>query len=79
MKLEEKSGYVASAQTTCAGRLYFLEMSGDRIHAINPDGSDHKIVVTGRHEPDGIVVDVEAGHLYWTIPLGAELTELPQR
>ena len=33
----------------------------------NPDGSDLKTIVSeGRRLPDGIVVDVEAGHIYWT-------------
>ena len=41
-------------------------MSGDRIHSMNPDGSDRKTIVTGCHLPDGIVVDAEAGHIYWT-------------
>jgi DNA-binding beta-propeller fold protein YncE len=49
-----------------SGRLFFLEMSGDRIHSMNPDGSDRKTIVTGCHVPDGIVVDAEAGHIYWT-------------
>lgn len=49
-----------------SGRLFFLEMSGDRIHAMNPDGSDPKAIVMGCHHPDGIVVDAEAGHIYWT-------------
>ena len=49
-----------------AGRLFLLEMSGDRIHSMNPDGSDRKTIVTGCHLPDGIVVDAEAGHIYWT-------------
>lgn len=49
-----------------SGRLFLLEMSGDRIHSMNPDGSDRKIIVTGCHLPDGIVVDAEAGHIYWT-------------
>lgn len=30
------------------------------------DGSDRKTIVTNCHLPDGIVVDVEAGHIYWT-------------
>jgi low-density lipoprotein receptor class B len=41
-------------------------MSGDRIHSMNPDGSDRKTIVTRCHVPDGIVVDAEAGHIYWT-------------
>ena len=48
------------------GRLYFLEASGGRIHSVNADGSDRKVIVTGCRVPDGIVVDVEAGHIYWT-------------
>src|ERR1700745_4511454 len=49
-----------------AGRLFVLELSGDRIHSMNVDGSDRKTIVTGCHLPDGIVVDAEAGHIYWT-------------
>ena len=30
------------------------------------DGSDRKTIVSDCHLPDGIVVDVEAGHIYWT-------------
>ncbi|WP_334537812.1 3-hydroxyacyl-CoA dehydrogenase [Bradyrhizobium sp. AZCC 2230] len=30
------------------------------------DGSERTTIVTGCHLPDGIVVDVEAGHIYWT-------------
>jgi len=47
-------------------RLFVLEISGGRIHSMNPDGADRKVIVTGCHFPDGIVVDVEAGHIYWT-------------
>jgi hypothetical protein len=32
----------------------------------NTDGSDLKTIVTGCRVPDGIVVDAEAGHIYWT-------------
>ena len=48
------------------GRLYFLEASGGRIHSANADGSDPKVIVSGARVPDGVVVDVEAGHIYWT-------------
>ena len=51
---------------TRSGRLFLLEQSGDRIHSMNPDGSDRKAIVTNCHLPDGIVVDAEAGHIYWT-------------
>jgi hypothetical protein len=48
------------------GRLFVLDVSGGRILSLSPDGSDRKVIVTGCRHPDGIVVDVEAGHLYWT-------------
>src|SRR5580765_3401225 len=48
------------------GRLYFLEASGGRIHSANADGSDRKVIVSGARVPDGVVVDVEAAHIYWT-------------
>jgi hypothetical protein len=33
---------------------------------MNTDGSDRKTIVSDCHLPDGIVVDVDAGHIYWT-------------
>ena len=33
---------------------------------MNPDGSDQKVIVTDCRFPDGIAVDVRAGHIYWT-------------
>jgi DNA-binding beta-propeller fold protein YncE len=33
---------------------------------VNPDGSGKAVIVTGCHFPDGIVVDAERGHIYWT-------------
>jgi sugar lactone lactonase YvrE len=48
------------------GRLFVLELSGGRIHSMTPDGSDRKIIVTDCRLPDGIAVDVEKGHIYWT-------------
>src|SRR5438477_8710898 len=48
------------------GRLFFLEASAGRIHSANADGSDRKVIVSGARIPDGVVVDVEAGHIYWT-------------
>src|SRR6202008_3140662 len=48
------------------GRLFFLEASGGRIHSVNTDGSDRKVILSGGRVPDGVVLDVEAGHIYWT-------------
>lgn len=47
-------------------RLFVLELNAGRIHSMRTDGSDRKTIVTNCHLPDGIVVDVEAGHIYWT-------------
>ena len=47
-------------------RLFFLDLAEGRVLSANPDGSDRKIVATGCRLPDGIAVDVDAGHLYWT-------------
>jgi hypothetical protein len=42
-------------------------LSGGRILTVNPDGSDRKVIVNDlAHLPDGIVVDVERGHIFWT-------------
>ncbi|CQD09625.1 Low-density lipoprotein receptor repeat class B [Mycobacterium lentiflavum] len=52
---------------TANGKLFVLEASGDgRLFCINPDGSDKTFIVTGCPIPDGVAVDVQAGHIYWT-------------
>jgi len=56
----------ASSSATRSGRLFVLELSGGRIHSMNPDGSDRKTIVTNCRLPDGIAVDEQAGHIYWT-------------
>ena len=62
-----KAKHAASGGNTTAGLLYFLDGSGGRILSVKPDGSDQKVIVTGAGPiPDGIVVDAEAGHIYWT-------------
>ena len=60
-----KSTRDASAKAG-TGRLFVLELSGNRVVSMNPDGSDRKIVVTDCRHPDGIVFDAELGHIYWT-------------
>ena len=56
----------AKSGTTRSGRLFVLELNAGRIHLMNPDGSDKKTIVTDCRNCDGIVVDAEAGHIYWT-------------
>ncbi len=48
-------------------RVFFLDVSGGRIESLNPDGSDRRVILDGlKRIPDGIEVDAEAGHIYWT-------------
>jgi hypothetical protein len=56
----------ASSSSIRSARLFLLELNGDRIHSMNPVASDRKTIVTNFHLTDGIVVDAEAGHIYWT-------------
>ena len=62
-----KSKVAKPTAKSTAGRLFFLSASSGQVFSANPDGSDLKVIVSeGRRIPDGIVVDIEAGHLYWT-------------
>jgi DNA-binding beta-propeller fold protein YncE len=57
----------ARDKSTSSGRLFFLDLGAGRVLSANPDGSDLKTIVNeGRRLPDGLVVDVAAGHIYWT-------------
>src|SRR5919198_5389887 len=47
-------------------RLFVLDLSGGRVFSVNTDGSDLRVIVTGCRHPDGIVIDVEDRHIYWT-------------
>ena len=55
-----------SGHKGAVGKLFVLELSGGSIHSMSPDGSDRKVIVTDCRLPDGIAVDVAAGHIYWT-------------
>jgi hypothetical protein len=52
--------------TTAVGRLYLLDLSGGRVLSLNSDGSDKTVIATDCHWPDGVAVDSDAGHVYWT-------------
>src|ERR1700757_1725431 len=61
-----KSEIKKSTAKAGKARLFFLSLTG-QVMSANPDGSDVKVIVDeGKRLPDGIVVDVAAGHLYWT-------------
>ena len=49
------------------GRLFFLDASvGGRVVSVNADGYEPQGHRRRLPNPDGIVVDLEAGHIYWT-------------
>jgi hypothetical protein len=55
------------SDTITKGRLFLLDLGAGRIMSANPDGTDLRTIVQeGRKLPDGIVVDTDAGHIYWT-------------
>src|SRR5712671_2179892 len=54
-------------QPALVGRLFFLDLAAGRVLSANPDGSGLRTIVEeGRKLPDGLAIDVAAGHLYWT-------------
>ena len=55
-----------SGRKRASGRLFVLELSGGRIHSMNPNGSGRHVIVADCRLPDGIAVDTEGGHIYWT-------------
>jgi sugar lactone lactonase YvrE len=58
---------VSESSKATVGRLFVLDLSGGRILSLNADDpSDLKVIVTNCRHPDGIAVDVEVGHIYWT-------------
>ena len=65
-KLQTLKSGRATGGRTAVGRLVILDLSGGRVFTVNPDGSDKSVIVTDCHWPDGVAVDVEAGHIYWT-------------
>ncbi len=60
-----KSKRVAAGKATVR-RLFVLDLSDGRVLSMNLDGSDKKIIASNCRLPDGIAVDIEAGHIYWT-------------
>ena len=65
-ELQATKSRPASGGKTALARLFVLELNAGRIHSMNTDGTDKRTIVTDCRFPDGIVVDVKAGHIYWT-------------
>src|ERR1700745_3746344 len=66
MGQSERGSSQRASGRAATGRLFVLDASGGRVFSMNPDGSDSKTLVTGCRIPDGIAVDREKGHIYWT-------------
>jgi len=64
MQVSESPRAPVSRATT--DRLFVLDLSGGRIFSTDTNGQDKKVLVTDCRLPDGIVVDVANGHIYWT-------------
>src|SRR5580704_6949577 len=63
------SGSQSGPQPTRAlvGRLFFLDLSAGRVLSVNPDGTGlTTLIEEGRKLPDGLAIDISAGHLYWS-------------
>jgi DNA-binding beta-propeller fold protein YncE len=67
-KSEKTQNSKISDKQKYTGRIFLLELSGGKVLSANPDGSDLKTLLVEQSGklPDGIAVDVTAGHLYWT-------------
>jgi hypothetical protein len=57
----------ATKNAYTSGRLFFLDLSGGRVLSANADGTNLTTVISeGRKLPDGLALDLAAGHIYWT-------------
>jgi 3-hydroxyacyl-CoA dehydrogenase len=62
-----ESRHVGHQGNGTAERVFFLDVSGGRMASVKTDGTELKVLIEGlKRLPDGLVVDVEAGHVYWT-------------
>src|SRR4051812_44348149 len=49
-------------------RIGYLDVRGGRVLSAAADGSDVRVLATGRTGiPDGVVVDVAGGHIFWSV------------
>jgi hypothetical protein len=66
VELQATKSKPATRSKATGGRLFVLELNAGRIHTMNTDGTNKKTIVTDCSLPDGIAVDTQAGHIYWT-------------
>lgn len=57
----------ASNGSSTEGRIFFLDLRGQRLVSANPDGSDLKVLAEGlKQGPDGVAVDAASRHIFWS-------------
>jgi hypothetical protein len=61
-----QSGYGSIAYHPGEGRIYSSEYAEGRIFSVKVDGSDPRILVTGVPSAFDLILDLGAGHMYWT-------------
>jgi DNA-binding beta-propeller fold protein YncE len=66
MNIQPQANSTAPDAQSTGGRLFFLSVSAGQVLSMKPDGSDKVAIASGGHIPDGVAVDPEAGHVYWT-------------
>jgi hypothetical protein len=66
MAVSQAATSAPASTTKAVGRLFVLDIAAGQVLTMNPDGSGKKVLASDVPLPDGIVVDVEAGHIYWT-------------
>jgi 3-hydroxyacyl-CoA dehydrogenase/sugar lactone lactonase YvrE len=67
LRRRTESRGVGQQSNGASERVFFLNVSSGRMASVKTDGTDLKVLIEGlKRLPDGIVVDVEAGHVYWT-------------
>ena len=66
MSVSQAATPARASTAKAVGRLFLLDIAAGHVLSINPDGSGKKVLASDVPLPDGIVVDVEAGHIYWT-------------
>src|SRR5579859_5034749 len=65
--MNTQTGTTAAAPaSTAVGRLFYLNLSDGLVLSMDPDGANKTTLVSGGNLPDGVAVDVPAGHIYWT-------------
>jgi hypothetical protein len=61
-----EKGQEPSPGSMSVGRLIVLSLSGGSVQSMHADGSARNVIASNCRLPDGVCVDVEGGHVYWT-------------